>query len=337
MAIFCETAGLAKLCAEELGHPKPERVQASLYKLLLYEEGGFFKPHRDSEKEDGMFASLVVQLPCRYEGGELVVHHPRQQPGRKHRFLSKTFDLSEGAAYLLYRYVAFYADCPHEVQPVTWGYRLSLVYNLVTRPPPPPPASSQAGRVQRAPAVRAPENLLVVKHVQAILRHWQNMEHDAPEHIALMLDHQYSEAGLQSYKSLKGRDRAIYNVLKEAISNSGGGGGPLPFAMDIGMVTMREEGHCSVSRYNEVTDFDPFEKDFTFKGLSCSESIPLADEEIVPEEFFAEADYDDETQDWSQTGNAGVFAERWYHNGAICLWPLPSPVRKRKRQQKTNK
>ncbi len=44
-------------------------VTASLYKLLLYDKGGFFKPHRDSEKEKHMFGTLVVQLPCSYEGG----------------------------------------------------------------------------------------------------------------------------------------------------------------------------------------------------------------------------------------------------------------------------
>lgn len=31
----------------------------------------------------------------------------------------------------LANYAAFYADCEHEVLPVTSGYRLTLVYNLV--------------------------------------------------------------------------------------------------------------------------------------------------------------------------------------------------------------
>lgn len=34
----------------------------SLYKLLLYETGSFFKPHRDTEKEEGMFGTLVIQV-----------------------------------------------------------------------------------------------------------------------------------------------------------------------------------------------------------------------------------------------------------------------------------
>jgi hypothetical protein len=50
----------------------------SRYKLVLYEDGGFFKPHKDSEKEPGMFASLVVQLPCRHSSGALVVRRPQR-------------------------------------------------------------------------------------------------------------------------------------------------------------------------------------------------------------------------------------------------------------------
>ena len=38
------------------------RVRADLYKLLLYEPGSFFKPHKDSEKAPGMVATLVVCL-----------------------------------------------------------------------------------------------------------------------------------------------------------------------------------------------------------------------------------------------------------------------------------
>ena len=44
-------------------------VEARLYKLVLYEEGGFFKSHKDTEKEPGMFGSLVVQLPARHDLG----------------------------------------------------------------------------------------------------------------------------------------------------------------------------------------------------------------------------------------------------------------------------
>ncbi len=55
--------------------PSPGTVKATCYKLLLYEEGDFFLPHRDTEKEQGMFGTLVLQLPSSYTGGALVVRH----------------------------------------------------------------------------------------------------------------------------------------------------------------------------------------------------------------------------------------------------------------------
>ena len=48
-------------------------IELNLYKLLIYEKGGFFKNHRDSEKENNMFATLIIQLPTFHEGGQLIV------------------------------------------------------------------------------------------------------------------------------------------------------------------------------------------------------------------------------------------------------------------------
>jgi hypothetical protein len=52
-------------------------VDARLYKLLLYEQGGHFSSHQDTEKERGMIGTLVVQLPCAqgHTGGSLTVRH----------------------------------------------------------------------------------------------------------------------------------------------------------------------------------------------------------------------------------------------------------------------
>lgn len=96
-------------------------VEAQLYKLLLYEQGSFFKMHRDSEKTDGMFGTLVIILPSHYAGGELVVKHLQD---------TKECDQSHGAQFTT-QYAAFYADCQHELKEVTNGRRLCLVYNLV--------------------------------------------------------------------------------------------------------------------------------------------------------------------------------------------------------------
>jgi hypothetical protein len=44
-------------------------VRAVLYKALVYENGGRFDMHKDTEKEDRMFGTLVIQLPSIFTGG----------------------------------------------------------------------------------------------------------------------------------------------------------------------------------------------------------------------------------------------------------------------------
>ena len=86
--------------AEGLGCPR-ERTEARLYKVLVYEPGGFFSAHRDSEKATGMVATLVISLPVAGTGGDLVVRHR----DREAVIDLRTEDPSELA------FAAFYADC----------------------------------------------------------------------------------------------------------------------------------------------------------------------------------------------------------------------------------
>lgn len=54
-------------------------VKAELYKLLVYEQGAFFKSHQDSEKTPGMFGTLVVSLPSEHKGGEVILTHNKAE------------------------------------------------------------------------------------------------------------------------------------------------------------------------------------------------------------------------------------------------------------------
>jgi hypothetical protein len=74
-------------------------VSAQLYKLLVYEKGSFFAPHRDTEKTKGMFATLVVGLPSPHKGGSLIVEHDGQ---------TKTIDFGGKDAEFTTQYAAFY-------------------------------------------------------------------------------------------------------------------------------------------------------------------------------------------------------------------------------------
>lgn len=114
---------ITKRAIEGLGVDAEKTVEAQSYKLLLYEEGAFFKAHKDSEKVPGMFASLIICLPScsKYTGGDVHLTH-----GSEKRVLNTSkfsgYDLSA---------LAWYSDVKHEIKPVTSGYRLVLAFNLI--------------------------------------------------------------------------------------------------------------------------------------------------------------------------------------------------------------
>jgi predicted 2-oxoglutarate/Fe(II)-dependent dioxygenase YbiX len=111
-------AGLVADIAVGLGVSEP--VAAQFYKLLVYDTGSFFVDHRDTEKVPGMFATMVLVLPSTHDGGELVIKHLGREV---------VLDLRPEESSKI-GFAAFYADCVHEVRPVTAGFRLTLVHNL---------------------------------------------------------------------------------------------------------------------------------------------------------------------------------------------------------------
>ncbi|KAJ2962575.1 hypothetical protein NUW54_g14331 [Trametes sanguinea] len=72
-----EHSGLLDVIRQGLltGAEEKKTVEAELYKLNVYGEGAFFKPHLDTPRSTSMFASLVVVFPTPHEGGELVLRH----------------------------------------------------------------------------------------------------------------------------------------------------------------------------------------------------------------------------------------------------------------------
>jgi hypothetical protein len=133
---------LSELVSEAaLGLGVNEPVAADFYKLLVYDAGGFFVDHRDTEKVAGMFATMVLVLPSTHSGGELVVKHLGREV---------VLDLRREEPSQI-GFAAFYADCVHEVRSVTAGCRLTLIYNLrflgKRRAPKAPDYRAEQGRV----------------------------------------------------------------------------------------------------------------------------------------------------------------------------------------------
>lgn len=71
----------------------------------------------------GSFGTVILQLPLEggHEGGRCKVEY---------KGISKIFESHENSDQLFYL-SAFYGDCKHVMEPVTRGWKLVLVFNLV--------------------------------------------------------------------------------------------------------------------------------------------------------------------------------------------------------------
>jgi hypothetical protein len=183
---------------DDLGLPATCSLAADLHSMFVYEPGQFFAAHQDSEKHDRMVGSLVVLLPSRSTGGDLVVSH--QGTTVTHR----------GSATAL-TFIAFYSDTRHEVLPVESGYRVALTYNL--RLDGDSVTSEVAGSAPPAAVVA-----LVRQHfATAAEPRWRgdNEAGETPGRLVFLLDHQYSEHSLR-WELLKGEDATRARMLRDA-------------------------------------------------------------------------------------------------------------------------
>jgi hypothetical protein len=300
-----------------------QKVKADLYKLLIYEPGSFFAPHRDTEKSHQMFATLVVCLPSRHAGGALIVRHDGQ---------TKRVDFGAKENQFKTQYAAFYADCEHEIEPVESGYRICLIYNLAT-----------VGKQQPA----APQNAEAVTQAAELLRALFADKTSELDKIAIPFEHQYSAAGLDPAQ-LKGSDRARADVLVRvaesldyacyfALLTHWQSGSPDYSTMDYDPYRRRSSYGWSDNEDEEDGDADAGDDSEVEMEAVCDESLSL-DHWLDPQgnpQPFGEIHLDDNeilTSDsregWSRrqeiseaTGNAGASMERWYRQGAIVIWP----------------
>jgi 2OG-Fe(II) oxygenase superfamily len=306
----------------DLGLPSGPRLRVELHSMLVYAPGQFFVEHQDSEKDDAMVGSLVVGLPSTFTGGALEVRH-----GGK----TATYRGSKKAL----SFVAFYGDCRHQVKPVRSGYRVVLTYNLLLRDEP-----ADSGIEADATLVDGVARCLEEHFVAS-----------GADRLVYLLDHEYTRRGLDRSR-LKGADARRVAVLDAAAERAG-------CELALALTDVHEtwsayeseerERWYGRSRYSRWDDWDDdmgeeFESyegdetgDYDLEELIDSE-IKL-DSWIVsrggrpeklgftvlPDEVCASTPSNDlepySSEYEGYMGNWGNTLERWYHRGAVVVWP----------------
>ena len=99
-------------------------VNVKLYKLAIYEPGGHFDWHMDSTHSDKHHATLLLALNTSWEGGDLVL---RRNGVETHVDLRPQ---NPAPSWIELRAVAFFTDTEHRVEPVKFGIRIVLQFDV---------------------------------------------------------------------------------------------------------------------------------------------------------------------------------------------------------------
>jgi len=270
-----------------------QKLSAQLYKLLLYEEGAFFKPHKDSEKTPGMFGTLVICLSSAHEGGDLVLTHNNETITMS---LASEFGMS---------WAAWYADVLHEVKPVTFGYRLVLTYNLVRQNWSPEEMSLVFGR-------HKDRLVTALRHYTTCLEA-KNSKYECPDYLIHPLSHQYTQVSLRA-NQLKGADLGQVQCLRKA-------------AAELGFFLYLASMERTVVKDDEYDqDGEEFSNETCFRfvarvadGVRVDDATSLTgrvrvDNNAMLDSEWYEAHEPDEKERPGFTGNEGCTATYWYRD-----------------------
>jgi hypothetical protein len=279
-----------------------EQIEARLHNLLVYGPGQFFKPHQDTEKHPGMVGTLVLVWPSPHIGGELVVRHGSEQA----HFASQHLNAET------IRWFAFYADCRHEVLPVTEGWRVVLSFDLML------PAQNTMPRAPVPPAL-----------LDALREHFFPATGHALRPWVFLLDHEYTERGLH-WSLLKGADRPRVATLRAAAEALG-------MTLHLALAEVHEQWTASVGgggRWRGRGDWDdrsdPEPDELIERGIALNHwvdaddrqlrrvELPVADTDAASfsdtdESFLINQEYE------GYMGNYGETLDYWYRRAALVI------------------
>ena len=308
---------------KRLGIPEDSNLCAKFHEMLVYGPGDFFAAHQDTEKEESMVGTLVVLLPSKFKGGSLVI----EQHGDKKHFRF-TGNIDEKLTF-----IAFYADCYHQVKKVTSGYRIALIYNLIAKRTFAPDLATPNAKLTKA----------VKKYFEISNEEFFGYSAVRPRWLVYLLDHQYTQKSL-SWAQLKGADQNRGAQLLSAAQELG-----LEAHLALADVQEVREayrdgdygygyGRSRRRRYWDYYDDEDDEDnaDVTVGGVLAEDCVlnywidvegkkqSLGEHSVFRKMICwtkASDEFDPfESEYEGYMGNYGNTMEYWYHRAAIVLW-----------------
>ncbi len=310
---------------KELGLTKQQHFKAQLHNFLIYEKGQFFQSHQDTEKQENMVATLVILLPSRYRGGTLSIEN---QSDFKHYPSTSTPENK-------LTFIAFYADCPHQVKKVTEGYRVAMTYNLILENSGDDTAESVIEKQSQRSLDKA------IAHYFSQTEPSDSYYSRQCNKLVYLLDHQYSPKGIK-WGNLKSKDKIRVQALCETAKQN-------DLEIFLTLADIQETWDCQVeydyhSQYGgwgyddeDEDDLDSMDEDsIELHDLIADETIIRHWTDITGKQIkYPELSVRGQYVGWTKAsndckpfeseyegymGNWGNTMEYWYHRAAIVLW-----------------
>lgn len=222
------------------------------------------------------------------------------------------------------RPAAFYADCRHEVLPVTEGYRLTLIFNLV-RPNTKTALSPQPVDFRR----KINQSALLLKNWTASLA--KDSTSKLPNKLIVPLEHAYTDAEIGFY-NLKNADAALAKILNQAARKA-------DCEIVLASVNMsqttkwfvsgslwgdddaghRVAGEWIVREVEEPAHWISVQQTDFWDDSNFPE-LPYSADEFCPPEAFEQIEAC-EFEYYEVKGNEAASVERHYNRAALIIWP----------------
>ncbi|KAJ2928449.1 hypothetical protein H1R20_g8653, partial [Candolleomyces eurysporus] len=297
--------------------------RCELSKLSLYQAGSHFPPHQDTRKVDGVFATIIFILPSAFEGGNIHISHS----GTKVFIdVAKNSELNTSV-------LAWYTDVIQELKPITSGYRLALIYNLIHTSP-------------DVPLPSLPNMQGAVTGLREVLTRWKNgvykVEQEPPL-IAYILSHQYNLVDFgKGSQCLKGSDaHKVAHILPLAEE--------LGFSVCLANLTCTQHGEAEDSMYGchsrswfgygrrrrfsffdeDDDDFEETpvmaevrEEEYEIKGcvrISRGRKLDLGDFSVSSNAISPEGAFEDADPNGTEGDGAG-WVEQWFNRSVLVLF-----------------
>ncbi|TCD67259.1 hypothetical protein EIP91_000336 [Steccherinum ochraceum] len=293
----CQSLGIRNFKA------RPER---QLHRLILLEKGSCLQPCVEASQVPGAFATMTIMLPTSCAGGAFRITHGDN---------SRIYE-SEAAEFSQTMVLAYYLGATHEMDCLTDGYRLMLVYHLIDTSSSIPPAVSH--------------DALFLKEIESVLTAWKD-DTNSPEKIVYLLDTTYTEK-VANANDLQPTDAHLARLLGIA-------GSTLGFCVGLATIRCVLEGR-GYPRWEEIFGKPPvggqeweviYEREVHVEELRSLEGHPIcaslscvAGEETIPTDLSQDVEkeqchdesWDDEyIDDDPYTGGKQIF-----NRTALVIW-----------------